>query len=1097
MSAHTNRTSNHHDHDDNAVRERLTKMIEHLSHVLPGQAPIKDFVHHNTLHGFQHLSFKDALKAVDDLAGTYAYMSGDEFREYYQQGRITAESLKAVINADMSLDAASLCLAPRDTHITKGKVIQSLMSHGIQAISAQNLDWRIAEQDVLTRFQPDVSMANQHRLAESFDTEADALNALWVACLDVMSLEHQTLHPETIAELPPELAENLFDQLDDEQPASSVTYEAIHKAMSKESDKLRLALWEEVGEKYSLGGLIKRLTGYDILDDYRPALMRHLASFLDQGVASWHNKQRDKGFFKAWKESALEDFVGRDSELPDWYDELLDLPDDPLQAMMVELDHLGLEEEKWAEYLERISLEIPGWSGMFLWLHDNPDYEASAVPVEMMDYLAVRLVLERLYAQRFTRQQWQLESSLYTLSWYFHRRHSEFYVRYHLFQGNLPEFLVSQANALARHDAEGAPDYEQWKPLANKILIWQQSKAKRYSAHEHAWVLFRLAQVLGICAQDVAALSEDELSRLFDVVAEHDSHQSGYLWLQAYELNYRDEFFNAVSNNHQRGNWSKRESRPDSQLFFCMDEREEGIRRHLEAINPAIETFGAAGFYSFPMRWLGLDDKKPVLLTPVVVDPVHEIHEKPIAEQQDLHKQHEKRHAQRELLEDSLSHEMRRNVLSSMLAMLLSTPATLAILVGKVFAPLKTGTLLRKARESFDIPIETDMNYKVEQANPDAMPTQPNLGFDNDEQAERVRAFLSNNGLTHNFSKIVAIFGHGATNENNPHRSAYGCGACSGKYGGPNARVFARVANRPEIREKLRELGIDIPDDTWFLGALHNTCSEEITWYDTALVPDNLQASFEEVKASIATAIIRSAHERCRKFASAPVMPSDELAVKHIAGRALDFSQARPELGHATNAAAIIGRRSVSQGVFFDRRVFLISYDPTQDDEEGHILEGLLLSAGPVGAGISLEYYFSKVSNNVLGSGSKITHNVTGFFGVMEGAGSDLRTGLPKQMIEIHEAMRLQVMVEASTEVIGKIYGRQPALQELIGNGWILVSSIDPNTGEITVFKPDEGFVPWDEEGEPLQEVKKAQQWYDGKMQPLKPVFIKQGAEHV
>ena len=51
-------------------------------------------------------------------------------------------------------------------------------------------------------------------------------------------------------------------------------------------------------------------------------------------------------------------------------------------------------------------------------------------------------------------------------------------------------------------------------------------------------------------------------------------------------------------------------------------------------------------------------------------------------------------------------------------------------------------------------------------------------------------------------------------------------------------------------------------------------------------------------------------------------------------GRANDISQVRPELGHATNAAAFIGRRAMSRGLFLDRRVFLISYDPLADPAE-------------------------------------------------------------------------------------------------------------------------------------------------------------------
>src|SRR5690606_8556991 len=157
------------------------------------------------------------------------------------------------------------------------------------------------------------------------------------------------------------------------------------------------------------------------------------------------------------------------------------------------------------------------------------------------------------------------------------------------------------------------------------------------------------------------------------------------------------------------------------------------------------------------------------------------------------------------------------------------------------------------------------------------------------------------------------------------------------------------------------------------------------------------------------------------------------------------------------NAAAVIGRRAITRGLFLDRRVFLISYDPTQDPA-GSILESVLLAAGPVGAGINLEYYFSTVNNDRFGCGTKVPHNVTGLFGVMEGAASDLRTGLPKQMIEIHEAMRLQIVVEHKTEVLAAIYERQPSLQELIGNGWVLLSAIDPDSGNLSIFVPDRGF---------------------------------------
>jgi uncharacterized protein YbcC (UPF0753/DUF2309 family) len=107
----------------------------------------------------------------------------------------------------------------------------------------------------------------------------------------------------------------------------------------------------------------------------------------------------------------------------------------------------------------------------------------------------------------------------------------------------------------------------------------------------------------------------------------------------------------------------------------------------------------------------------------------------------------------------------------------------------------------------------------------------------------------------------------------------------------------------------------------------------------------------------------------------------------------------------------------MSRGAFFDRRVFLISYDPLPD-VDGRVLEATLLAAGPVGAGINLEYYFSTVNNEGFGCGSKVMHNLAGLFGVMQGASSDLRTGLPLQMVEIHEPMRLLVIVEQTLEIV-------------------------------------------------------------------------------
>ena len=93
-------------------------------------------------------------------------------------------------------------------------------------------------------------------------------------------------------------------------------------------------------------------------------------------------------------------------------------------------------------------------------------------------------------------------------------------------------------------------------------------------------------------------------------------------------------------------------------------------------------------------------------------------------------------------------------------------------------------------------------------------------------------------------------------------------------------------------------------------------------------------------------------------------------------------------------------------------------------------------------------------------------------------------------MIEIHEAMRLLVIVEAKTRVLTAIYERQPPLQELIGNGWLLLAAKDPDSPEIQIFEPARGWVEWHGPGWPLPRVSRSSAHFMGFLEPLDPILI-------
>lgn len=1090
------------------IREQLRAAIAHFDHVLPGQASIKDFVHHNTIHGYQHLEFPEALKQVFELTGNYAYLPAEQYRAYYQQGRISQDDLDTVLDADAELQAETHIVELEGCSLSRREVYRSALLHPFKPLTACRLNWQIEEQKVLETFQGDVSEAKRQQLRETStgNSDAECVAALWQTCLEKLGLEYFLLHPEDLLDMSPQLDADILQQYRLAQTGASQsddemeTQEAIEeppalRQLRQQSVSRLTTLLADVGECTTLRGLLQSLSSRDILGDLRPLLLRHLAAYLDQGLAAWHHPQRAAGFYAAWKQTALSDPTHFFDSLPDYQKTVAALPDDPMDVVIASLQQLRLPQARWTAYLQQLALELPGWSGMVNWLAQRPGY-ADLPPVDMIDYLAVRLVLERLFAQRVCRDRWQLEANLDAMDTYFRAHYAEFLVRHHLYNTRLPEYLVDQAQHLANRSSLNPAEDHDWLYVAQLINSWRASPAGdkgtgTYSVYQSGWRLFRLCQHLGLSDTQLALFDESHIQDLFACLDKMDEQRSGFIWLQAYERHYRDHLLQALAANHGRGRAFSGDNRPRAQLMFCMDDREEGMRRHIEEQYPEVETLGAAGFFNLTINWRGLDDEAVTPLCPVVQVPSHEIREQAMPEAEALKQQHQQRYQLRKRIRNWLHHEVRRNLFTSTLLIAFSAPVALLGLLGKVLLPRQSDSWLDKLRRRFDLEVPTKIQFSSseEAAATEPTPEHNHLGFSDEEQATRVEAFLRMVGLTSNFAPLVAMFGHGSGSQNNPHMAAYDCGACSGRHSGPNARTFAAIANRPEIRQRLRTNGLDIPDDTWFLGLEHNTCDEVVLWYDENLIPENKQAQVAELRQTLDYACRASAHERCRRLASAPDKPSAEAALHHVVSRAHDFSQARPELGHATNAAAFIGRRSATRGAFFDRRLFLISYDATQDPE-GEIVEKILLAAGPVGAGINLEYYFSTVNNEQFGCGTKVAHNVTGFFGVMEGTSSDLRTGLPRQMIEIHEAMRLQVVVEANIDILTTIYQRQPPLQELVGKGWLLLSAKDPDSGDIHTFDPAQGWVLWQAKDTELPKVKRSPDWYQGHSGPLWPALV-------
>jgi uncharacterized protein YbcC (UPF0753/DUF2309 family) len=444
--------------------------------------------------------------------------------------------------------------------------------------------------------------------------------------------------------------------------------------------------------------------------------------------------------------------------------------------------------------------------------------------------------------------------------------------------------------------------------------------------------------------------------------------------------------------------------RPALQAVFCIDVRSEVFRRALESVDPGVATVGFAGFFGLPLAHLARggdqpDAHLPVLLTPTLTATG----------------------------QDAPEVEGRTRI------------AARALRAWGRFrqAAVSSFAFVESAGPTYGWKLLKDALAAAAPAA--AAEPAPRLPEDvtAEQKAMMAAGALRAMGMTAGHAPLVLLLGHGATVANNPHESAYHCGACGGHTGEVSARLLAGLLNDPDVRALLPGHGVTIPADTLFVGGVHDTTTDAVTLRQDGPAPDHV-AALARAEAWLARAGALTRAERALRLPGiAPSAPVDSA----IAARAANWAEVRPEWGLAGCAAFIAAPRAATAGVDLGGRSFLHSYDWRTDEGFG-TLELILTAPVVVASWIALQYYGSSVAPEAFGGGDKLIHNVVGGFGVVQGNGGVLRPGLPWQAVHdgerlIHEPLRLSVLVEAPTDAIAEILSRHDGVRALFDNGWL------------------------------------------------------------
>ncbi len=500
------------------------------------------------------------------------------------------------------------------------------------------------------------------------------------------------------------------------------------------------------------------------------------------------------------------------------------------------------------------------------------------------------------------------------------------------------------------------------------------------------------------------------------------------IWQESFEWTYYDQVLSALLYAEQIPSTHSGKS---FQAILCIDDRECSFRRYLEQLDPNCKTFGTPGFFGVDAFFQSENSKFATKICPAPVQPKHIILE------QQTKSSHKK---------DFHLTKSTHSLLGGWLTAFSLGYWSIIQLAINLFRPKSNALVVSSFRH-----MDPEAQLTVEhQHNDEVHGCQ--VGYTLNEMTNRVENLLKSIGLVDQFAPYIYVVGHGASSVNNTHYAGYDCGACSGRPGSVNARAFCIMANHPKVRLALKNKGLDIPESTRFIAALHETTQDEIAFYDLQLLSEEQKKRHKEIEMIFHSALSLNAKERSRRFILTDSHGTADQVHENVKLRAVSLFEPRPELNHATNALCIIGRREITDHLFLDRRAFMNSYH-YQVDPEGKYLQGILNAAAPVCGGINLEYYFSRVDPYKLGAGTKLPHNVMGLIGVANGMEGDLRTGLPTQMVEVHDPLRLLMIVEHKASVLLHVIQSNPATYEWFLNEWIHLIVLDPEEHQLYQFQ--------------------------------------------
>lgn len=807
---------------------------------------------------------------------------------------------------------------------------------------------------------------------------------------------------------------------------------------------------QQLMEHMTLYELNDAIFGSDTKESVEKDIVEFVSRFLDEDQTTLSMPNRDLGMFESFK--LFENFTyEKDAE-------------SFVQASLLELGVQDIE-----SYFLTHLLKLHGWAGFIKYRSEDSNYfSQQQYPSALIDYMAIRLYHELKAVKK--------------------SRLSDFKQFHEYSKKNLSDVILQ----ILKHKNMlfgPALDAMEAKAKTNKVLCGYIENELNLDALQiqHSSEVLKSTLPLTQLASIIKKLKEEE----------------GYIWLKSLEDTYIKNYVNQFTDVK-----NKDEEKPIASATFCLDVRSEVIRRSIES-RGAYKTYGAGGFLGIPIAFVEFDRAHEQFLAPAIVKPVNVVFEIPKESSQEYKSKKGVNKTTKKVLSDLKNNPYTPFITVEAIGWIFGIN-----LFGKTFLPSKVNKLFSKIKpvkpkttytidklsseqieryirklhtkiiskflesrlgkefseeetdaiwrhlvfeERLTIEIASDMLEKLKteyQITFKDYEYQKKkllmVGFTLEEKVSYLYKYLTMIGQVDTFPEFVTIIGHGSVSDNNPFESALDCGACGGNISLPNTRALCMIANSKEVREKLKDKGIEIPETTRFIPGLHITTTDVIKFFDTDILSDDERQKFSKIEDDFNKASQLSRVERSQDLPGA--YTEEDMMIK-----SMDWSETRPEWGLAKNMGVFAGPRSSTKHLALNNRFFMHSYDWKIDNENADILTRIFDGPLIVGEWINLEHYFSTVDNHVYGAGSKVYHNIVSKVGVFSGNYGDLKIGLPSQSVYLegeayHEPVRLLTFMEAPLEKVLKAVENSVA-KPFILNEWIRPVVIDTEAKKVYSYE--------------------------------------------